>query len=388
METMEDSEQSHLINERTYSLKQKREASATVELSTVGSHCHGNQVASSESYEKTLAKNKLYMASIICLIFMIGEVVGGYLAHSLAIMTDAAHLLTDFGSMLVSLFSLWVSSRPPTKTMSFGWHRSEILGALVSVMSIWIVTGFLLYLAVQRVVDRDYEINGHVMLVTSGCAVGVNFIMAYILHQSHSSHGHAHDSGYHRLNEGRASHTPLGAESHVAEHSHSHGFLGDHGNASVRAAFIHVVGDLLQSMGVLVAAIIIYFQPEYKIADPLCTFLFSVFVLGTTVSVLRDVIRILMEGVPHGVEFNTVKEALLSVTTVKGVHNLHLWTLTQSHTLLSTHLAIEPSSDHQNVLQEATELLQTSFGFSSTTIQLELYSQDMDHCTECQDPTD
>ncbi|XP_061115262.1 proton-coupled zinc antiporter SLC30A2-like [Conger conger] len=364
------------------------EASGSVELKTLGPHCHGNQVASSESYKKTLARKKLCMASIICLVFMIGEVIGGYLAHSLAIMTDAAHLLTDFGSMLVSLFSLWVSSRPPTKTMSFGWHRSEILGALVSVMSIWIVTGVLLYLAVQRIVDRDYEIDGHVMLVTSACAVGVNVIMAYILHQPSSSHGHTHGSGYRRLNVERESHVHLGRESHVAVHNHSHGFLGDHGNTSVRAAFIHVVGDLLQSMGVLVAATIIYFQPEYKIADPLCTFLFSVFALGTTVSVLRDVIRILMEGVPHGVEFNMVKEALLSLKTVKGVHSLHLWALTQSHSLLSTHLAIEPSSDHQSVLQEATELLQTSFGFLSTTIQLELYSQDMDHCAQCQDPTD
>ncbi|KAJ8353295.1 hypothetical protein SKAU_G00208620 [Synaphobranchus kaupii] len=255
-------------------------------------------------------------------------------------------------------------------------------------MSIWIVTGVLLYLAVQRVVDNDYEIDGYVMIITSGCAVGVNVIMAYILHQSSSSHGHAHASGYHRLDVGGGSHVPLGGENCVAVHSHSDGFLGGYGNTSVRAAFIHVVGDLLQSMGVLVAATIIYFQPEYKIADPLCTFLFSVFVLGTTVSVLKDVIRILMEGVPHGVKFNIVKEALLSLETVKGVHNLHLWALTQSHSLLSTHLAIEPSSDHQSILQEATELLQTSFGFSSTTIQLEQYSQDMDQCTQCQDPTD
>ncbi|KAJ8353292.1 hypothetical protein SKAU_G00208590 [Synaphobranchus kaupii] len=107
------------------------EASGDVELRAVGLHCHGNQVASSESCEKTLAKKKLCTASIICLVFMIGEVVGGYFAHSLAIMTDAAHLLTDFGSILVSLFSLWVSSRPPTKTMSFGWHRSGLYPLLL-----------------------------------------------------------------------------------------------------------------------------------------------------------------------------------------------------------------------------------------------------------------
>eukprot|EP00064_Thunnus_orientalis_P024263 superscaffoldBa00010158_g24545 len=210
--------------------------------------------------------------------------IGGYLAHSLAIMTDAAHLLTDFGSMMVSLFSLWISSRPPTKTMNFGWHRSEILGALVSVMSIWIVTGALVYLAIERIVRNDYEIDGHVMLVTSGCAVIVNIIMAYILH--HSTTFHAHGSGYHQIDEDGQS---------PVSHGHSHTLLSGHGNTSVRAAFIHVVGDLLQSVGVMVAATIIYFRPEYKVADPICTFLFSVFVLCTTITILRDVFRILME---------------------------------------------------------------------------------------------
>ncbi|GLD67557.1 zinc transporter 3 isoform X1, partial [Lates japonicus] len=143
----------------------------------VGAHCHSTKaLPCEESVDKLLAKKKLYIASAVCLVFMIGEVIGGYLAHSLAIMTDAAHLLTDFGSMMVSLFSLWISSRPPTKTMNFGWHRSEILGAFISVMSIWIVTGALVYLAIERIVRNDYEIDGHVMLVTSGCAVIVNIV--------------------------------------------------------------------------------------------------------------------------------------------------------------------------------------------------------------------
>ncbi|MBN3302931.1 ZNT2 protein, partial [Amia calva] len=310
---------------------------------------------------------------------MIGEVIGGYLAHSLAIMTDAAHLLTDFGSMMVSLFSLWISSRPPTKTMNFGWHRSEILGAFVSVLSIWIVTGVLVYLAIVRIVNNDYEIDGHVMLITSGCAVGVNIIMAYILHQSTTFHSHSHGSGYHKIDE--ENDTPV-------NHGHSHSLLGGHGNTSVRAAFIHVIGDLLQSVGVLVAAIIIFFRPEYKIADPICTFLFSVFVLGTTITILRDVFRILMEGAPKGIEFNSVKEVLLSLKAVKAMHSLHMWALTLSQTQLSVHIAIEVNADPQSVLKEATELLQAKFGFYSTTIQVEHYSEDMAYCSQCQDPMD
>uniref|UniRef100_A0A8C8HR93 Probable proton-coupled zinc antiporter SLC30A3 n=1 Tax=Oncorhynchus tshawytscha TaxID=74940 RepID=A0A8C8HR93_ONCTS len=330
----------------------------------VGAHCHGNKAVSEENHDKLLAKKKLYVASIVCLIFMIGEVIGGYLAHSLAIMTDAAHLLTDFGSMMVSLFSLWISSRPPTKTMTFGWHRSEILGALVSVMSIWIVTGVLVYLAIERIVRNDYEINSQAMLITSGCAVIVNIIMAYILH--HSTTFHPQGSGYQQIDENGQS--PVG-------HSHSH-----------VAAFIHVLGDLLQSVGVLVAAIVIFFRPEYKVADPICTFLFSVFVLGTTITILRDVFRVLMEGAPRGIEFDSVKEVLLSLKMVKSMHNLRVWALTAGQTLVSVHVAIEKNADPQSVLKEATEILQTKFGFYSTTIQVELYSDDMAYCTHCQDP--
>ncbi|KAF7657279.1 hypothetical protein LDENG_00029690 [Lucifuga dentata] len=344
----------------------------------VGAHCHRTKaLVYEESPEKLLAKKKLYIASAVCLVFMIGEVIGGYLAHSLAIMTDAAHLLTDFGSMMVSLFSLWISSRPPTKTMNFGWHRSEILGAFISVISIWIVTGALVYLAIERIVRNDYEIDGHVMLVTSGCAVIVNIIMAYILH--HSTTFHAHGSGYHQIDEDGQS--PI-------THGHAHTVLSGHDNTSVRAAFIHVLGDLLQSVGVMVAATIIFFRPEYKVADPICTFLFSIFVLCTTITILRDVFRILMEGSPKGIEFNSVKEVLLSVKAVKSIHSLHLWALTLGQALVSVHLAIEEGADPQSVLQEATDLLHSKFGFHSITIQVELYCEDMSHCSRCQDPSD
>ncbi|KAG7219128.1 hypothetical protein INR49_019336 [Caranx melampygus] len=362
-----NSEKSHLMHERNakmYSLKLQSSfpdskeqypdfpfknggVAGAIELKRpVGAHCHGARaLVCEESADKMLAKKKLYIASAVCLVFMIGEVI-------------------DFGSMMVSLFSLWISSRPPTKTMNFGWHRSEILGAFISVMSIWIVTGALVYLAIERIVRNDYEIEGHVMLVTSGCAVIVNIIMAYILH--HSTTFHAHGSGYHHIDED--------GQSPVA-HGHAHTLLGGHGNTSVRAAFIHVMGDLLQSVGVLVAAIVIYFRPEYKVADPICTFLFSVFVLCTTVTILRDVFRILMEGSPKGIEFNSVKEVLLSVKAVKSMHSLHLWALT-----------LEEGTDPQSVLQEATDLLHTKFGFYSITIQVELYSEDMSHCSHCQDP--
>ncbi|KAJ6650965.1 hypothetical protein lerEdw1_001226 [Lerista edwardsae] len=354
---------------------EKGPAEAPVDLEMehrLAPHCHLGPCSPSQSRQKLQAQRKLSIACVVCFLFMIGEVIGGYLAHSLAIMTDAAHLLTDMGSMGVSLFSLWVSTRPATKTMSFGWHRSETLGALVSVLSIWIVTGVLVYLASARIISNDYEIEASAMLGTSACAIGVNIIMAYLLHQSGSPHSHGLDpGGYERLGD-----SPCRPQ------------LPTPSNTSVRAAFIHVVGDLLQSLGVFVAATVIYFKPQYKIADPISTFLFSVFVLGSTLTVLRDVVRVLMEGAPRGVEFRAVKEMLLSVKGVKAAHNLHLWALTLSHHMVAVHVAIEAGADPEMVLQEATALLQSKFGFVSCTIQVESYRDDMAVCCQCQDPRD
>ena len=122
------------------------------------------------------ARNRLVLASILCLFFMVLEIVGGIWANSLAIATDAAHLLTDFASFMISLFSIWVASRPATQRMSFGWHRAEVVGATVSVLMIWVVTGILVYMAILRIINGDYEIDATVMLITSGVGVGVNIM--------------------------------------------------------------------------------------------------------------------------------------------------------------------------------------------------------------------
>uniref|UniRef100_A0A8C6RNU7 Solute carrier family 30 (zinc transporter), member 2 n=2 Tax=Nannospalax galili TaxID=1026970 RepID=A0A8C6RNU7_NANGA len=267
-------------------------------------HCHAQD--SHPDLKRQGARRKLYVASAICLVFMIGEVL-------------------------------------------------EILGALLSVLSIWVVTGVLVYLAVQRLVSGDYEIEGGTMLITAGCAVAVNIIMGLTLHQS--GHGHSHD-------------------------------IEEQDNPSVRAAFIHVVGDLLQSVGILVAAYILYFKPEYKYVDPICTFLFSILVLGTTLTILRDVILVLMEGTPKGVDFTAVKDLLLSVDGVEALHSLHIWALTVAQPVLSVHIAIAQNADAQAVLKLASSRLQGKFHFHTMTIQIESYSEDMKDCQACQGPSD
>ncbi|XP_040321540.1 proton-coupled zinc antiporter SLC30A2 isoform X5 [Herpailurus yagouaroundi] len=280
-----------------------------IELAAESNHyCHAQKGPGSHfDSKKEQARRQLYVASAICLVFMIGEVI-------------------------------------------------EILGALLSVLSIWVVTGVLVFLAVERLISGDYEVEGGTMLITSGCAVAVNIIMGLTLHQS--GHGHSHDTSQQQE------------------------------NPSVQAAFIHVVGDFLQSLGILVAAYILYFKPEYKYVDPICTFLFSILVLGTTLTILRDVILVLMEGTPKGVDFTAVRDLLLSVEGVEALHSLHIWALTVSQPVLSVHIAIAQNADAQVVLKAASTCLQGKFHFHTMTIQIEDYSEDMKDCQACQGPSD
>ncbi|XP_022603002.1 zinc transporter 8 [Seriola dumerili] len=359
-------------------------------------HCHDNSRAQEDrEREKKVARKRLYVVSVVCLIFMIGEILGGYFAGSLAVMTDAAHLLVDFTSFIISLLSLWLSSRPATHRLSYGWHRAEILGALLSVFTIWLVTGVLVYLAVERLISDDYEIEGTIMLITSGCAVLANIIMALTLHQS--GHGHSHGGlsshGHSHGGKKKKGHDQISNHAHsnddrvdVEQNGPDHGRRAQQANASVRAAFVHVVGDLLQSLSVLVSAIIIFFKPEYKIADPICTFLFSILVLCTTFTIMRDILVVLMEGTPSGVKYSEVRGGLLAVKGVTAVHNLHIWALTMNQAVLTAHVAIDESVDAQTILREMTQSCFSSYNFHSITIQMERQADLKPGCTLCEDP--
>lgn len=125
------------------------------------------------------------------------------------------------------------------------------------------------------------------------------------------------------------------------QHGHSHAeHSSKQENVNVRAAFIHVLGDFLQSTGVFVAAVLIYFKPEWGIVDPICTFLFSILVVITTFSIIKDTLLVLMEGIPKGIDFNDVKELFLAIRGVRKVHNLRIWSLSMDKLALSAHLAI------------------------------------------------
>lgn len=346
-------------------------------------HCHETKPI----YSNARAKRKLVVASVVCLLFVIAEVVGGLLAGSLAIMTDAAHMLSDFAAFLISLFAIWVARWLPDKRRTFGYYRAEVLGALVSVLIIWVLTGVLVFLAIQRVMTRDFTIDADIMLITAGVGLGVNILLGIILHQTGMGHNHSH--GGHSHGASHSSHNGKAGSVSTNRISRSASLSTEKQNINVRAAFIHVLGDIVQSVGVLIAAYIIKFKPSWKLADPICTFLFSLLVLITTLNILKETIHVLMEGTPKDIKYNNVKVSLENIEGVVAAHSLHIWSLTVNKAALSVHLAIEQGYDSQKVLNIANQKLKTEFHIYHSTIQVELYQETvMTNCSECQDLQD
>ncbi|KAI1235131.1 Zinc transporter 4, partial [Lamprotornis superbus] len=324
-----------------------------------------------ERSKQRKVKKRLTLAALLYLLFMTGELIGGYVANSLAIMTDALHMLTDLSGIILTLLALWLSAKSPTKRFTFGFHRLEVLSAIISVLLVYILMAFLLYEAVQRTIHMDYEINGDIMLITAAVGVAVNLIMGFLLNQSGHLHSHSH------------SHVPQPNSPNSAQGS-SHGHSS---SLAVRAAFVHALGDLVQSIGVLVAAYIIRFKPEYKIADPICTYVFSILVVFTTIRILCDTGVIILEGVPRHLNVDRIKEDLMKIEDVYSIEDLNVWSLTAGKTTAIVHLQLVPgsSSKWEDVQSKARQLLLNTFGMYKCSVQLQSYKQEMSKtCASCQ----
>ncbi|NXT62135.1 ZNT4 protein, partial [Chaetops frenatus] len=327
-----------------------------------------------ERSKQRKVKKRLTLAALLYLLFMTGELIGGYVANSLAIMTDALHMLTDLSGIILTLLALWLSAKSPTKRFTFGFHRLEVLSAIISVLLVYILMAFLLYEAVQRTIHMDYEINGDIMLITAAVGVAVNLIMGFLLNQSGHLHSHSHSHPH--------SHVPQPNSPNTAQGS-SHG----HSSLAVRAAFVHALGDLVQSIGVLVAAYIIRFKPEYKIADPICTYVFSILVVFTTVRILCDTGVIILEGVPRHLNVDRIKEDLMKIEDVYSIEDLNVWSLTAGKTTAIVHLQLVPgsSSKWEDVQSKARQLLLNTFGMYKCSVQLQSYKQEISKtCASCQ----
>ncbi|CAF3569855.1 unnamed protein product [Rotaria socialis] len=350
------------------------------------------------------ARNRLILVLIICIVFMVIEIVGGIISNSTAVITDAAHMAIDVASFLISLTAMFLATKRPTKRLSFGYIRAEVLGALLSVLAIWLVTGVLVYMAIERCINQKFEVKPLEMIIVASCGVVFNIVMFFVLHadvcgtslphghshgHNHShSHGHDHDHSSDDTLENvdtMINSSPLVAN--IVTGQRREGAKKTTKNINVRAAIIHVIGDFVQSVGVLCAAILIKFKPEYKLADPICTFIFSVLVLFTTITIMRDIIFVLMEAVPPHVNYSRVVDDLLRIPGVRNAHSLHIWSLSMQRAALSVHVAINPDIDPLTVLYQAQEMLRNTHSIVRTTIQIEHYDEHViSSCEDCRRP--
>ena len=323
-----------------------------------------------DSEERSKSATKLGGLILFYLLVMLVEIVGGLKANSLAVITDAGHLLTDVAGFSISLFAVWASGWKATPYQSFGYHRLEILGALLSVQLIWLVSGLLIYEAVSRILRKTDRINGILMFATAAFGFVVNFIMVIWLgHHNHGHHACAHLD-----------------HNHNHEHNHDHDHEHEHGKEEVRAstavktkilninlqgAYLHAMVDMIQSVGVMLAGAIIWAKPDWLVVDLICTFTFSILSLSTTISMLKNIYGILMERTPSEIDLTRLEKDLKSIKGVEDIHDLHVWELTVGKMVLSCHVIAEPAVNSSLLMYKIRDYCEKTYRIHHVTIQIE-----------------
>ena len=323
--------------------------------------------------ENQVAMLKLKIISTVCCTFMIIEFICGYLAGSLAVMSDATHLLSDLAGFLISLFSLIVAMKPADRNFTFGYHRFEVLGALASILIIWGLTVWLLIAAVWRI-RHPNPIVGFLMVCIAAGGLLFNIIMNRVL--AYNPVVNSMDSGMGAIKKSSGDENddnnnlkdPLLDK--LGEEELNHNLKADE-NPVIRAAYIHILGDMIQSAGVLLAALIIYFfqdtHPGVRIVDPICTFGFAIVVLCTTFPVSRDCFYVLLESTPRDLDIESLYNDLSSIEGVISVHDIHLWNISIGRPSIALHIICESPKD---TLKVATQTCK-NYGIKHCTIQTE-----------------
>lgn len=338
--------------------------------------------------------NKLMKVSIFCACFMTIEFFGGYIAGSLAIMTDAAHLLSDLSGFVISMLSLYIALRPANQTLTYGYHRAEIIGAMTSILIIWILTVYLIIEAIHRLYNPQ-PIRGFIMMGIAFIGLLFNLIMGKILTENNlpNAFESAGDDEALRQEEYRALEDMQDQNNYnvsdmkeetkyISFDDKTNGEKKDltatkenkdksDDNPVLRAAVIHIIGDMIQSAGVLVAAITVYIfedtHPGVIIVDPICTFIFAIIVLSTSIPVTRDCISVLMESAPASIQCDKLIDELMNIDDIVDIHDVHVWSLSLGKPALSAHYL---SNAPQRTLEAATKICK-KYGIYHTTIQVE-----------------
>lgn len=272
-------------------------------------------------------KSRLAGALALTTTFMAVEVIGGLWTGSLALLADAAHMLTDAGGLALALIAVRFAERPATPQKTYGYVRTEVLSALTNAVVLLLLTIYILYEAYQRFLNPP-EILGGPMLAVAVVGLAVNLISMKLLSAGSSE------------------------------------------SLNVKGAYFEVLSDMLGSLGVIVAAALVTFT-GWKLADPIIGAAIGLFIIPRTWMLLRQAIHILMEGTPPEVDIKLLEQRLLAIPGVIAVHDLHVWTITSGIDAMSCHLVVADMAPARATLASAQEAMKNEFHLSHTTIQIE-----------------
>lgn len=294
-------------------------------------HGHGHGHSHGHHSHSHAPNNKagLLIALIITAGIMLLEFVGGLVTNSLALLSDSGHMLSDTAALALSLAAMWIAVRPRSSNRTYGFHRFEILAALLNGVTLFVIAAFIIAEAVKRFGEPPTVASGTMMII-AGIGLLANLASAWFLMR----------------------------KADVKD------------NLNVRSAYLHIIGDAIGSVGAIIAGILMSLFSWY-IADPIISVIVAVLILKSAWGVIKSTVHILMEGTPANVDAEQVGKTLLLIHGVKEVHDLHIWTITSGLDSLSCHLIVEDSVDCQAVLQEAIEQIADEFQIEHTTIQIE-----------------
>lgn len=259
--------------------------------------------------------------------FMLAEVVGGWLSGSLALLADAGHMFTDAGALALSLFAMRVAERPASPTRTYGYVRLEVLAALVNGATLLVIAGLIVVEAWDRIRD-PVDVDGVVLLSVATLGLIVNISGALLLH------GHAHE------------------------------------NLNVRGAYLHVMGDLLGSVGAMVAGVVIL-ATGWTLADPIVSVVIALLILVSAWKLVREATEVLLEAAPRHIDVPEVVDDLRDIDGLHQVHDVHVWTLTSGFVALSAHGVIDDPAEHGRILGEIQARMRAR-GIDHVTFQIEL----------------
>ncbi|WP_408005301.1 cation diffusion facilitator family transporter [Pseudalkalibacillus berkeleyi] len=284
----------------------------------------------SHSHNHSHGSNKkaLLFAFLITTLFMVAEVIGGLITNSLALLSDAGHMLSDAVSLGLSLLALVVGEKAATKAKTFGFKRFEILAALFNGVTLIVVSIYIFYEAFHRFQEPP-SVVGSGMMIIGILGLVVNIVAAWVLMRGDTK-----------------------------------------GNLNLRSAFLHVLGDMLGSIGAIIAALLII-QFGWNIADPIASVIVAILILISAVRVTKESVHVLMEGSPSHIDVEKVKQQLEGISGVIETHDLHVWTITSNYPSLSCHLLVEQNMSHEDILNDANALMKQEFGITHTTFQIE-----------------